>query len=262
MNNLFINFSASSKWCSHLLHIRYPFGELEVTDDLMVSLNGRALEPGSRTLSAMYEVLCNPKAVVLPGETVLYRMFRNAIQEKHAEIFRRRRIRFDITVMAPLLLGEELNKTLGHYHPNATEDLTYPEIYQVLHGQATYLLQRAYGGIITDFIVLEAAAGDAVLIPPNHGHVTVNSGEEPLVMANLVSSTFSSLYEGYIIKGGAAYYLLKGGRIMPNPKYCRLPEPRFSKERFTVSKDLYTDFIYCPSCFSYLNDPSELENLI
>ncbi|MBM5805968.1 MAG: glucose-6-phosphate isomerase [Candidatus Verstraetearchaeota archaeon] len=245
-----------------MLHIRYPFGELEVTDDLMVSLNGRALEPGSRTLSAMYEVLCNPKAVVLPGETVLYRMFRNAIQEKHAEIFRRRRIRFDITVMAPLLLGEELNKTLGHYHPNATEDLTYPEIYQVLHGQATYLLQRAYGGIITDFIVLEAAAGDAVLIPPNHGHVTVNSGEEPLVMANLVSSTFSSLYEGYIIKGGAAYYLLKGGRIMPNPKYCRLPEPRFSKERFTVSKDLYTDFIYCPSCFSYLNDPSELENLI
>jgi len=244
-----------------LLRIRYPFGELEVTDDLMVYLNGRALEPGSRTLREMCEVLCNPKAVTLPGDTVLYRMYRNAIQENHAEIFQKRRIRFDITVMAPLLLGEEPNKTLGHYHPNATDDLTYPEIYQVLHGQATYLLQKAYGGIITDFIVVEAEAGDAVLIPPNYGHVTVNSGEEPLVMANLVSDAFSSLYEGYMTKGGAAYYLLKGGRIIPNPKYCRLPEPRFSKERFTVSKDLYTDFISCPSCFSYLNDPSKLEKI-
>jgi len=246
-----------------LLRVQYPFGELSVTDDLMASLNGKALEPKARTLREMCDVLYDPKVVGrLPGDTVLYRMYRNAILNEHAEIFRKRRIRFDITVMAPMDLGEELNKTLGHYHPKAADDLSYPEIYQVLRGQAAFLLQKAYGGVITDFRIVEAGSGDAVLIPPNYGHVTVNTGEEPLVMANLVSDAFSSIYEDYVNKGGAAYYLLRGGRLVPNPKYCRLPEPRLSKERFTVSKDLYTDFISCPACFSYLNDPSRLEKLI
>jgi glucose-6-phosphate isomerase len=246
-----------------LLHIRYPFGELRITDNLFVSLNGKTLEPQARRLREMYCVLYDPKAAdKIPSDTVLYYMYRDAILEEHLKLFRKRKVRFDITVIAPMVLGDELNKTLGHYHPKAVDNLSYPEIYQVLYGRASYLLQKKKGSTISDFRIIEAGAGDALLIPPNYGHVTVNSGGTPLVMANLVSDTFTSIYEDYTSKGGAAYYLLKGGGLIPNPRYGQLPEPKSSKERFTVSKDLYTDFISCPTCFSYLNDPSKLDKLI
>jgi glucose-6-phosphate isomerase len=246
-----------------LLYIRYPFGELRITDDLLVSLDGKTLEPQARRLREMYCVLYDPKAVdKVPSDTVLYCMYRDAILKEHLKLFRKKKVRFDITVIAPMVLGGELNKTLGHYHPKAVDNLSYPEIYQVLWGHASYLLQKKEGGAISDFRIIEVGAGDTLLIPPNYGHVTVNSGETPLVMANLVSDASTSVYEDYVSKGGAAYYLLKGGRLVPNPRYGQLPEPRSSKERFTVSKDLYTDFISCPNCYSYLNDPSELEKLI
>ena len=246
-----------------LLHIRYPFGELKITDDLLVSLNGKTLKPQARRLREMYGVLYDPKAVDnIPSDTILYCMYRNAILKEHLKLFRKKKVRFDITVIAPMVLGGELNKTLGHYHPKAVDNLSYPEIYQVLWGHATYLLQKKEGGTISDFVIIEVGAGDTLLIPPNYGHVTVNSGETPLVMANLVSDTFTSVYEDFVSQGGAAYYLLKGGRLVPNPRYDQLPKPRSSKERFTVSKDLYTDFISCPNCYSYLNDPSELEKSI
>jgi glucose-6-phosphate isomerase len=242
-----------------LLHIRYPFGDLRVTKDLHISLNGKNLEPQARTLKEMYRVLYHPEMVKnLPSDTILYYMYRDAILKQHLKLFRKKKVRFDITVMTPLVIGEELNKTLGHYHPNAVDTLSYPEIYQVLYGHASYLLQKEERGTISDFKIVEVWAGDALLIPPNYGHVTVNSGETILIMVNLVSDTFTSVYENFISKVGAAYYLLKGGRLVPNPNYSKLPEPRFSKEHFVVSKDLYTDFISCPNCFSYLNDPSTL----
>jgi glucose-6-phosphate isomerase len=242
-----------------LLHIRYPFGELRVTDDLHIVLNNKTFEPQARTLKEMYGVLYHPKAVEnLPSDTVLYCMYRDTVLKEHLKLFRKKKVRFDITIITPLVLGEELNKTLGHYHPKAVGTLSYPEIYQVLYGHASYLLQKEEKSIISDFRIIKAWAGDVILIPPNYGHVTVNSGETILVMANLVSDTFTSVYEDFVSKGGAAYYLLKGGRFVPNPNYGKLPEPRFSREHFAVSKDLYTDFISCPNCFSFLNDPSKL----
>ena len=41
------------------------------------------------------------------------------------------------------MLGLEYTKTVGHYHPQIPgTDISYPEIYQVLEGSATYLLQK------------------------------------------------------------------------------------------------------------------------
>lgn len=240
----------------------WPFATLTLDDSLGVSLNGRGLEPKDRTLGDLLPVLHDPASVKgMPRDTVLYRMNRDAVLDRHREVFRSNGIRFDLTVMAGVDLGEEPNKTLGHYHPIAVGKLSYPEVYQVLLGRATYILQREEGGVITDVVVVEAAEGEAVLIPPNYGHVTVNSGGSPLVMSNLVSDRFSSVYDEYISKAGAAYYLLKGERLVPNRKYGVLPEPRFARSNLRVSKDLYTDFVSCPSCFLYLNDPSNMGDL-
>ncbi len=242
------------------LKLRTSFGEMELSEDLRLSLNGKPLEYQSRRLRDLNGALLDPAvADSMPGDTILYNMFRDAAKEEHKAVFRSRKVRFDITVMSAAPLGEELNKTLGHYHPVAVDGLSYPEIYQVLHGNAYYLLQK--GSPPQEFTVVDARAGDAVLIPPNYGHVTVNVGESPLVMANLVSDAFSSLYEEYLERRGAAYYVLKGRRLVRNPRYGGAPEPRLSSAGYPVSKDIYSDFLCCPSSFAFLNDPRALSHV-
>ncbi|WP_301664617.1 glucose-6-phosphate isomerase family protein [Methanoculleus frigidifontis] len=90
-------------------------------------------------------------------------------------------VRFDITVIPPGAVGGEYVKTKGHYHPLTPAGIGYPELYQVLAGEAHYLLQRKN---LRDVVVVTAKAGEFVLIPPGYGHVTVNPGKENLVMAN------------------------------------------------------------------------------
>ncbi len=53
--------------------------------------------------------------------------------------------------------------------------LHYPELYEVLKGDANYLLQRAQNEERVDEVILvKATRGDKVIIPPNYGHVTIN----------------------------------------------------------------------------------------
>jgi len=235
---------------------------LSINGSMSISLNGKALESTPRVLRELLPVLYDRSLVGnLSEDTVLYRMFRNAIHEKDEGLFKRWRLRFDITVLSGIDLGQEFNKTLGHYHPEAADSLTYPELYEVLHGKATFLLQKKEGSGITDFVVVDAKAGDALLIPPNYGHVSANTSKTPLILANLVSDEFTSIYSEFIEMKGAAYYLLRGKRLVPNETYVKIPMPRTACCNFTISKDLYTDFLSCPSCFSYLSDPTKLGKL-
>ncbi|MGC8937030.1 MAG: glucose-6-phosphate isomerase family protein [Candidatus Methanomethylicaceae archaeon] len=239
-----------------MISIKKDFGTIQVSDDLLVSIEGNRLVPSFRTLGEILPVLQDTNSVDLPKSTVLYSMYRGFSLEKHVSIFKSKKVRFDITVMANIKLGKEPNKTLGHYHPIAEDSLSYPELYQVIHGRATYLLQKKVGEEILDFVVANISAGEAILIPPGYGHVTVNSGGSVLVMVNLVSDSFQSVYDEYIKRRGAAYYLLTDGSLAPNPHYGRLPSPRELHKKFPVSKDLYSDFVSCPSCFDFLNRPS------
>lgn len=240
-----------------MILIKKSFGVLRVSEDLSLLINGSRLVPAYRTLEDIVPVLYDVDSVRdLPRSTVIYSMYRGFSLEGHSTIFKNKRARFDITVMADINLGKELNKTLGHYHPLAEGSLSYPELYQVLYGEATYLLQKKVGGDILDFAVAKVKEGEAILIPPGYGHVTVNSGRSLLVMANLVSDSFQSLYDDYIKNRGAAYYLLTDGSMVPNPCYKSHPAPRVLSKKFPISKDLYSDFTSCPSCFDFLNRPS------
>lgn len=251
-----------SRWGTRLIHIKQSFGTILVSEDLLVSINGSKLAPTYRTLGDILPVLYSPTSVGdLPRETILYSMYRNFFISEHARLFKSKKIRFDLTVMADMRLGQEYNKTLGHYHPVAECSFSYPELYQVLYGKATYLLQKKEGEDITDFVVADVKAGEAILIPPGYGHVTVNSGGTILLMVNLVSDSFQSIYDEYLAHRGAAYYLLADGSFVPNPRYRRVPNPRSLSKKFPISKDLYSDFTSCPSCYNFLNHPSLLEDL-
>ncbi len=160
----------------------------------------------------------------------VYFMFRDlALTPAHAETIERHTLRYDITLVPPLQMGLELVKTYGHYHPRVNPKLsdTYPEVYEVLDGDAHYLLQRAHNEhSVDDVILVKATQGDKVIIPPHYGHVTINPSERTLKMANWVCRSFESFYEPYAQLRGGAYYELINGRLLRNQAYDAAPEIR------------------------------------
>ncbi|MBT3407412.1 glucose-6-phosphate isomerase, partial [Candidatus Woesearchaeota archaeon] len=168
-------------------------------------------------------------------------------------------LRYDVTIIPPGSLGEEFVKTKGHYHPNVKGTfVSYPEMYQVLEGQGVFIIQKTLLNSVIDVIMLKASKGDIILIPPNYGHVTINSGKTRLKIANWVSNSFESIYSDYEEKGGAAYYYFTNNEFVKNKKYSALPNirekitPDFRKV-FGVN-DMY-ELIKDPKVLGFLNCP-------
>ena len=203
-------------------------------------------EKGVRTFEDMESVLSNPVKRI----NELYYMFRNVGDDSFGSI------RYDITVIVPGTIGGEFVKTKGHYHPD-----NFPEVYEVIKGRAYYLLQKSSEPYETvdDVIIVEAKEGDKVVIPPLYGHITINPESEFLVMSNLVSKKFSSIYEPYMrFKGGAYYFTDKG--TTQNENYDKLPDLRRALprevEEFGLSKKrpLYRSILEEREKFEFLNE--------
>jgi len=165
-----------------------------------------AVTPAVRRLEDMREVLANGAAA---GPEELYLMYRDVCLPAHRPLLEAQSLRFDLTVLRPGKVGNEYVKTAGHYHPLVPgTGMSYPEVYQVVHGTAHYLLQRLEPGRgeVVDVMLIEARPGDIAVVPPRYGHVTINPTSEVLVMANWVERHFSSVYEPVRASRGAAYY--------------------------------------------------------
>jgi glucose-6-phosphate isomerase, archaeal len=212
-----------------------------------------------RRLPQVAEVLFDGPAT---SDDVIYFMNYDIRPEGRAETATVRPIRYDVTVILPRRHGSEYNKTAGHYHPAAVgQALSYPEVYEVIAGRALYVLQRLDAtGAVADVILVEAGPGDQVLIPPEYGHVSINPGDEPLVMANLVARDCQPDYGPIRAKQGACYYRVATG-IVANPHYGEVPEPRpvalknLAPFGLGAEKPLFTRFAESPERFRYLYEP-------
>jgi len=183
-----------------------------------------------------------------------YYMFRDSFKnEEEGRIIKKAGLRYDYTIIPPNSIGGERIKTYGHYHPEVVDGLTYPEIYQVLEGEAFFIIQKPAGENIEDVIVVRAEKGEFVIVPPNYGHVTINPMEKNLITANWVCRSFSSIYEPYTSKRGACYYYVDG-KWVKNKNYGKVPEIRFAKPNniIDVGENMY----------ELVNDIRKLEFLI
>ncbi|MFA4956376.1 MAG: glucose-6-phosphate isomerase family protein [Candidatus Methanoperedens sp.] len=193
------------------------------------------LEFGSKRVKANVRMLSDMKDVIYDHDWFssvqnleLYYMYRDlSLSKKDAFLIKEHGLRYDITVIPPLMLGCEYVKTAGHYHPLIPgTNITFPEIYEVLGGEAHYLLQKPDGEGIKDVILIKAYEGDKVIIPPGYGHLTINASNKVLKMANWVADNFESIYPPIKEKRGGAYFLLETGMVT-NKKYDSVPEIRF-----------------------------------
>jgi glucose-6-phosphate isomerase len=214
--------------------------------------------PDIRLIIQMQPVLRNPK-IEWPKEC--YYMYRGANALKDEELINSTQLRYDLTVIPPVLLGEELNKTFGHFHPKNSAGVFFPEIYEVISGKAIYLLQKIDG---SEFYAVHTKQGQKLIIPPGFGHITVNpSMDKVLVMANWIEKNFKSDYGEIKSSHGAMHYYTTEG-FEENPNYSEHAKVKelnavdFPKLSVT-SKPMYSEGISEPKKFNWLIKPENYE---
>ena len=236
--------------------------DLKEISGLPIKLNGNKLVFGKgmkkvipvvRTKEQMKPVLKNPKA---KAPTDFYYMYRDVAMNKDRKKIIVNNLRFDITVLPPFTVGDEPNKTFGHFHPTPKGGaVSWPEVYEVLSGRAHYLLQSN-----KEFLVFDAKPGDKCLMLPGFGHVSVNpSSKEPLVMANWVYPGFKSNYGPIKKNKGACWFETTKG-FVKNKTYKKAPPIQIISPRefpkFGLTKNpMYSVGIKNPKKFEWLEKP-------
>ncbi len=228
--------------------------------DYELFIDGKKHERKSRTLGQMSSVLMEPRSIASMEGQNLYFMYR--------QVFKQHNLRFDITVIPAASGGTEFPKTFGHYHPPSGQESEgkgheYPEVYQVLKGKATFILQKKNHDETIDAVILDATERDVILLPPNYGHVSINSGKEDLVLSNIVYDEFISTYDEYKDNHGAAYYYLRDGELVQNDSYIVKGMERLSAKDFNgrfkfTCKDLLHELYAEPKKFEFLHKPGLL----
>jgi len=235
-----------------------------MTKDLR--FGGEISKPSVRKLDDMKDVIYDKKWLKSAGNPELYYMYRDlSLSIKDRQIMLENELRYDITVIPPCMLGIEYVKTAGHYHPSALgTDLSYTEIYEVLEGEAHYLLQKQQNDGIVDVVLIKAERGDKTIIPPDYGHVAINPSNKELKMCNWVARDFSSIYGPIKEKGGAAYFELTTG-FVKNENYGDVPEMRFLKPAnfpdvgLNKNREMYGLIRKDPKLLEFLTKPQDYE---
>ena len=172
---------------------------------------------------------------------------------------------YDVTTIFPGLVGRELPKTFGHYHPKNSNGLRYPELYEVLDGRAWFIIQQPRESnpkIIEEAYLIEAGKNEKIVIPHGFGHVTINPDKKELKMANW-KAEFENDYQLYESLHGAAYYFLeleservdieKNNYYETVPELIKLKPKQFPKElenlEFLLKPEKYLELLTIDNCF-------------
>jgi len=191
-------------------------------------------------------------------ERAVYGVLRGEVDKKLG-------VRYDETTIFPGLLGLELPKTFGHYHPKNSSGIGFPELYKVLEGRVWYLIQKPNEKnlkVIEEVYLVEASKDEEIAIPSGFGHVSVNPENKKAKMANW-SAVFENDYQVYESLHGACYYLLesKDGSIdiIKNSYYEMVPELIKVKPKklpgelknleFLTKPEKYLNLITLENCF-------------
>lgn len=229
-----------------------------------------------RTAEEMDEYIAESGAA--PADETIYSVWRNIARREDIARLRLSHLRYDITVLkAGYFAGQkkEFFRTAGHYHPvKSGTGIAYPEVFEVISGRACWLLQRPAAnnsGVIEEIYSVEAGPGEKAAILPGFGHISINPGPEPLIMANWIGSAFQYDYDPWRKFRGGGYWAVKGPEdngieFKKNENYGGVPELKKLRPKevpelgLMKSKPLYSlaaeagklDFLNSPENFMHI----------
>lgn len=173
-------------------------------------------------------------------------------------------LRYELTAMNGRPIGWEAAKTAGHVHVRpAGSAIGYPEVVEVLHGEAGFLVQDLglgpSGHRTRRAWLVRARAGDWVVLPPELAHVTIDLGSGPLVFSDVIDRRATGVYSGVAGARGFAWYVGADGRLRANPRYDRPPalvEVSAGAWSGPARGRLYESFRDDPASLEWLSDPA------
>lgn len=225
--------------------------------------------------SQMRGLLYNDK-VADEDDEVSYVFYMNIMKSMDKQVFNDLNYINGITVLMPGTMKGECRKNSGHYHCLVEGHiLTYPEAYEILSGEAMFLLQKSTNFQEDELVVEECKAvflkaGEKIVVPPFYAHCAINVGEEEMMFGNLAAPCPLD-YEPIKKKHGFCYYVLKvDGKIVfvPNQHYNKVPQLKIMRtlenEDLGISfkHSMYEMLMKDPKCFAYLDHPEEYINEI
>ena len=213
-------------------------------------------------------------------QELCYSGYPNIYRRIDFDCLRARDMLYGFTVIQPGMLNSEYLKTSGHIHGKIPGSIyPYPEIYEVLHGTAVFLLQQVELKDekivkINKVYAVMAKKKEAIIIPPFFAHCSINIGDEPLIFSNIAAGSCPLIYPPIKEKHGLGYYLLQDSKgnlpfkAVQNPYYDHLPPLTICHLQpvpelgIDFKKPIYTAYVEHPEKFDFLNHPDECMDLI
>lgn len=230
-------------------------GVAKLGPDLLVE------EVRTRRLAELASVVAEP--IGRRGRRVEYRML-NGVREADATRLHGLPLRYELTTMGGRPIGSEAAKTFGHVHIRpAGAGFGYPEVVEVVHGEAGFLIQDLRGSPdgpkSTAAWLVRARPGDWVILPPELAHVTIDLGAGPLVFSDIIDRRAIGIYSGVAMAAGFAWHVGSDGRLWRNPHYVEVPrliEVDAVEWSGPAVGTLYRMFRQDPDAFAWLSDPA------
>lgn len=233
---------------------------------------------GDKPLKRMVDLFQDSSAANLDED--VYDVYRDIRSDEDDELFKKYKFQYDITVIHQGLIGKERKKTSGHFHGWETSGKhSYPEVYEVLSGTALFVLQKSMNFdikdpsqiVIDDLILVKAEMGQAVIVPPDYGHCSVNIGEGDMIFSNLAYQPCPVLYEAVQAHHGMAMLVgadQEGLTFQKNKMYSKLPKAHLATPKengdlgIKFGTPVYKAFINDPEAFNFLGHPDNYINQI
>jgi glucose-6-phosphate isomerase, archaeal len=219
-----------------------------------------------RRLSELARVTAEPPG--RSGRRIEYQML-NGVRQPTDPQLEGLALRYELTAMGGRPIGWEAAKTAGHVHVRpAGSAIGYPEIVEVIHGEAGFLVQdliaRPSGPFSGHAWLVRARPGDWVILPPELAHVTIDLGAGPLVFSDVIDRRATGVYSGVAAARGFAWYVGADGRLRANPRYAQHPKViEVSAQEWSgpPAGRLYEVFRDDPAGLSWLSDPSRFPSV-
>lgn len=201
----------------------------------------------------------------LKKDRVLYSIYRGVTRIKDESLFKKHKVRYDITVLPSGKIGQQAIRTVGHTHTK-TNGVSYPEIYQVLSGKGLFLMQHEKTNAL---YLMSAKKNDIVIVPPEFGHITINANESrQLVVANIfIDKRGAQQYQKFKKTHGPIWYpIWRGGKLALKRNWSYKDSIRpiiiiIKKNALQLNRNsLYETFTNNPNLFDFLIHPKKYKN--
>ena len=119
-------------------------------------------------------------------DLALYYMYNNIYRPEHKQLFADFGVKYEYTLLLPLVLNGECVKAHGHVHGISPVTKTnFLEIYEVLGGSGYFQLFKI-ADAVCEVVLVKVETGDFVVIPPGYYHLSINTGDIPFNFGDLI----------------------------------------------------------------------------